>query len=300
MVKRIEDASSPRGTSRHVLRRPRRHRVGVRRTAQPRRSRSSAIWFITTAVLATLQAKGIAVARTIRREVKTHTVMVTAHGASERTLAKMRALGLESRRSDLPARRCGAPGHQDARRRRLSSCHRRPARPRGGAGLDRRPRDLRRRAATSAMCCSSRNTRASALPPRPRSRSTRCVTWSALIRRRFPQSDVRFIDTVCQPTKQRQSAAIDLARQCDVVIVVGGENSNNTRELVNTCRHHCSHVHHIQTESDLRSEWFVGAGTVGVTAGTSTPDDVIDRVERRLRALAAEPSTASHTAASHP
>ena len=75
----------------------------------------------------------------------------------------------------------------------------------------------------------------------------------ALMRQRFPQSDVRFIDTVCHPTKQRQSAAIDLARQSDVVIVVGGEHSNNTRELVNTCRHHCSHVHHIQTESDIRS-----------------------------------------------
>jgi 4-hydroxy-3-methylbut-2-enyl diphosphate reductase len=122
----------------------------------------------------------------------------------------------------------------------------------------------------------------------------------ALMRQRFPLSDVRFIDTVCHPTKQRQSAAVDLARQCDVVIVVGGENSNNTRELVNTCRHHCSHVHHIQTESDIRSEWIAGAGTVGVTAGTSTPDDVIDRVERQLRALVAEPRAPFHTASSHP
>jgi 4-hydroxy-3-methylbut-2-enyl diphosphate reductase len=120
-----------------------------------------------------------------------------------------------------------------------------------------------------------------------------------LIRQRFPNSAVRFIDTVCYPTKQRQSAAIELARQCDVVIVVGGENSNNTRALVDTCRHHCSRVHHIQTESDIRSEWIAGAGTVGVTAGTSTPDDVIDRVERQLRALVAEPRTRFHTASSH-
>ena len=80
-----------------------------------------------------------------------------------------------------------------------------------------------------------------------------------LIRRRFPRSDVRFIDTVCQPTKQRQNAAVDLARQCDVVIVIGGANSNNTRELVTTCSRHCSRVHHVQTESDLRVEWFVAA-----------------------------------------
>ena len=110
----------------------------------------------------------------------------------------------------------------------------------------------------------------------------------ALIRRRFPQSDVRFIDTVCQPTKQRQNAAVELARQCDVVIVIGGANSNNTRELVNTCSRHCSHVHHVQTESDLRLEWFVAAGTVGITAGTSTPDPVIDRIDQRIRQLAAE------------
>jgi len=105
----------------------------------------------------------------------------------------------------------------------------------------------------------------------------------AVIRRRFPQSDIRFIDTVCKPTKQRQTAAVDLARRCDVVIVIGGANSNNTRELVRTCSQHCSRVHHVQTESDLRPEWFRTAGTVGITAGTSTPDDVIDRVDQRIR-----------------
>ena len=110
----------------------------------------------------------------------------------------------------------------------------------------------------------------------------------ALIRRRFPQSDIRFIDTVCQPTKQRQSAALELARQCDVVIVIGGANSNNTRELVNTCRLYCAQVHHVQTESDLRPEWFHDALTVGITAGTSTPDHVIDRIDERIRELADE------------
>jgi len=108
----------------------------------------------------------------------------------------------------------------------------------------------------------------------------------ALIRRRFPQSDVRFIDTVCQPTKQRQDAAVALARQSDVVIVVGGAGSNNTRELVSTCSRHCSCVHHVQTEADLEPDWFLTAQTVGITAGTSTPDEIIDRVEERVRELA--------------
>jgi 4-hydroxy-3-methylbut-2-enyl diphosphate reductase len=105
----------------------------------------------------------------------------------------------------------------------------------------------------------------------------------ALIRSRFPASDVRFLDTVCQPTKQRQTAARELALQCDVVIVVGGANSNNTRELVGTCSRHCSHVHHVQTDLDLRPEWFHQLANVGITAGTSTPDAVIDCIEQRIR-----------------
>ena len=67
-----------------------------------------------------------------------------------------------------------------------------------------------------------------------------------LIQKRFPLSEVRFVDTICQPTKQRQAAAVDLARQSDVVVVVGGSHSNNTRELAATCRRHCARVHHVQ------------------------------------------------------
>jgi 4-hydroxy-3-methylbut-2-enyl diphosphate reductase len=103
------------------------------------------------------------------------------------------------------------------------------------------------------------------------------------LRRRFPRAEVRFVDTVCQPTKQRQNAAIELAQRCDVVIVIGGLHSNNTRELVKTCGRHCPRVHHVQVADDLREEWFTNADTVGITAGTSTPDAVIDGVEARLR-----------------
>jgi 4-hydroxy-3-methylbut-2-enyl diphosphate reductase len=107
-----------------------------------------------------------------------------------------------------------------------------------------------------------------------------------LIRQRFPASEVRFIDTVCRPTKQRQAAAVELAQQSEVVVVVGGAHSNNTHELVKTCSRHCARVHHVQSADDLRAEWFADAETVGVTAGTSTPDQAIDQVERRIRELA--------------
>ena len=99
---------------------------------------------------------------------------------------------------------------------------------------------------------------------------------------RFPQSEVRFIDTVCQPTKQRQNAAVELAQKCDVVIVIGGAHSNNTHELVKTCSQFCERVHHVQTAADLRADWFCENDIFGITAGTSTPDSVIDAVEQAL------------------
>jgi 4-hydroxy-3-methylbut-2-enyl diphosphate reductase len=111
-----------------------------------------------------------------------------------------------------------------------------------------------------------------------------------LIRQRFPNSDVRFVDTVCKPTKERQYAAVEMARQSDVVIVVGGRSSNNTRELVKTCARYCARVHHVETDADVRHEWLEAAEIVGLTAGTSTPDEVIDRVEARIRLRADAPA----------
>ncbi|HSH17673.1 MAG TPA: bifunctional 4-hydroxy-3-methylbut-2-enyl diphosphate reductase/30S ribosomal protein S1, partial [Verrucomicrobiae bacterium] len=75
-------------------------------------------------------------------------------------------------------------------------------------------------------------------------------------------------------------------RQCDVVVVIGGANSNNTRELVATCRKHCPRVVHIQTATDLVAGWFEPGDTVGLTAGTSTPDWIIEEVARGLQSLA--------------
>ncbi len=111
-------------------------------------------------------------------------------------------------------------------------------------------------------------------------------TLVQLIRERFPNSEVCFIDTVCQPTKQRQRAAIELAQTCSVVIVVGGANSNNTQELVKTCSQFCSRVHHVQMANDLRKEWVFANDTIGITAGTSTPDSIINAVQEKLNLFA--------------
>ena len=114
------------------------------------------------------------------------------------------------------------------------------------------------------------------------------VRWLVqLLRVRFPRSEVRFVDTVCQPTKQRQNAAVEIAKKSDVMVVIGGAHSNNTHELAKTCSRFCRRVHHVQTADALRAEWLHADDTVGITAGTSTPDVVIDAIEQKLRQFAA-------------
>jgi 4-hydroxy-3-methylbut-2-enyl diphosphate reductase len=235
-------------------------------------------------VLSGLEAKGIAVAQDVAH-VKTATVMVTAHGASERSLARTRALGLKVVEATCPlvrvAHRAVAALVRDGYHIVIVG-QRDHVEVRGLTGdLDRFDVVLE-------------DEDVLALDEHPRigvaSQTTQSVEKVRhvvdLIRRRFPRSDVRFLDTVCKPTKERQSAAVEMARESDVVIVVGGRSSNNTRELVKTCARYCARVHHVQSDEDLRDDWFDGASVVGLTAGTSTPDDVIDRVEARIREVA--------------
>jgi 4-hydroxy-3-methylbut-2-enyl diphosphate reductase len=98
------------------------------------------------------------------------------------------------------------------------------------------------------------------------------------LNRRFPEADVRFLDTVCQPTKDRQVALRRLAAATDVVVVVGGPDSNNSRKLVELAQHLGRPAYRVARAAELRPEWFAGYRTVGLTAGTSTPDDVIAEV----------------------
>ena len=235
-------------------------------------------------VLSALEAKGIAVAHDIAH-VKTPTLMVTAHGASERSLAQTRALGLTVVEATCPlvhvAHRAVAALAREGYHVVIVG-QRDHVEVRGLTGdLDRFDVVLE-------------DDDVLALEAHPRigvaAQTTQAVEkvrhLADLIRKRFPHSDVRVVDTVCKPTKERQSAAIAMARQADVVIVVGGRSSNNTRELVKTCTRYCSRVHHVETDADVRSDWFAAANIVGLTAGTSTPEDVIDRVEGRIRLCA--------------
>ena len=236
-------------------------------------------------VTAALQAKGIAVADEVA-DVRTSTVMVSAHGASARRVEATRARGLEVVEATCPlvrvAHRAVTALARDGYHPVIIGRH-------GHVEVRGLTEDL------DAFDVVQDEDDVRRLGPHPRigiavqtTQSTERVReLVALVRLRFPCSEVRFIDTVCQPTKERQQAAHDLARRCDVVVVVGGADSNNTRELVNTCSRHGSRVHHVQTDADLQPEWFRNAETVGLTAGTSTPDEVVDRVEQRIKEFAA-------------
>jgi len=90
--------------------------------------------------------------------------------------------------------------------------------------------------------------------------------------------DIRFVDTVCQPTKDRQEAVDDLADQVDIMVVIGGYNSSNTKKLKLVCERKGVPAFHVEGISDIKPEWFRGDEHVGITAGTSTPHDVIEEV----------------------
>jgi 4-hydroxy-3-methylbut-2-en-1-yl diphosphate reductase len=102
-----------------------------------------------------------------------------------------------------------------------------------------------------------------------------------------PEAEIEFIDTICHPTKDHQRALEDLLEQVEVVVVVGGRNSNNTKELARRCRDRGVPAYHVQNEHELRAEWFDGVDTVGLTAGTSTLEETVRAVERWLRRLPA-------------
>ncbi len=235
-------------------------------------------------VLAELSAKGIRVAQQPAR-VDTAMVMVTAHGASERVKGEARGRGLNVLEATCPlvhiAHRSlaklvhegfhpviiGRRGHVEVR----------------GLTGDLEAFDVVLDEADVAKLHERPRFGVVAQTTQPIDRVRHLVR---LMREWFPRSELRFIDTVCQPTKQRQHAAIELAQRCDVVIVIGGAHSNNTHELVKTCSRFCAKVYHVQTAADLRPEWLLSAETVGLTAGTSTPDGIITEVETRLRTLA--------------
>jgi 4-hydroxy-3-methylbut-2-en-1-yl diphosphate reductase len=232
-------------------------------------------------VVSDLRARGIGI-EAQPAAVRTQAVMITAHGASEKALERARSHGLRVLEATCPLVHYA---HRAVQQLVREGFHPVIIGQRGHVEMRGLTEDL----AEFDVALTEEDVRQ--MTERPRFGIAAQTTQPAdkvrhvveLIRRRFPRSEVRYVDTVCQPTKQRQTSAVELARQSDVVVVAGGAQSNNTRELAATCRRHCARVHHVQSAADLRTEWFDEAATVGITAGTSTPDAIIDEIENWLR-----------------
>ncbi len=104
------------------------------------------------------------------------------------------------------------------------------------------------------------------------------------LKKRFP--NLIAINTICKPTQDRQNAAEDLAKQVEVMIVIGGRNSSNTNKLMQVCEKYLKgSSYHIETAEELTQSWFEGKKKVGITAGTSTPDYLIQQVVARIRSF---------------
>lgn len=97
--------------------------------------------------------------------------------------------------------------------------------------------------------------------------------------------EIRAVNTICQATAQRQCAAAELAGKADIMIVVGGRTSSNTKRLAEVCRNSGVETHMIETAEDIDPAWLTGRRHAGVTAGTSTPEEAIEAVVERLRLL---------------
>ena len=94
-----------------------------------------------------------------------------------------------------------------------------------------------------------------------------------------------FVDTICNPTKQRQSDTEDIAKKADIMIVIGGKDSSNSKELAAKSEELGVETYYIQTSDQVKKEWFEGKDHIGVTAGASTPQNLIDEIVTKIKAM---------------
>ncbi|MEX2158545.1 MAG: 4-hydroxy-3-methylbut-2-enyl diphosphate reductase [Dehalococcoidia bacterium] len=108
-----------------------------------------------------------------------------------------------------------------------------------------------------------------------------------LLEKRMDQiSELRVINTLCNATTSQQAAAEELAHKVDLMFVIGGKESANTRHLAEVAREQGVETYHVESAADIQSQWLDGHERVGVTAGASTPDATVQSVVARLRELA--------------
>ena len=96
-------------------------------------------------------------------------------------------------------------------------------------------------------------------------------------------NNISILNTICSATKERQTEAESIANEVDVMIVIGDKHSSNTQKLFEICSHACANTYYIQTLDDLDMNQLKSVKTVGITAGASTPNNIIEEVQNNVR-----------------
>ncbi|WP_294958563.1 4-hydroxy-3-methylbut-2-enyl diphosphate reductase [Sulfurovum sp.] len=97
--------------------------------------------------------------------------------------------------------------------------------------------------------------------------------------------EVRVFNTICNATFENQDAAAELAKDADIMIVIGGKHSSNTKQLHSICKSYCDDSYLIENERELEAEWFEGKELCGISAGASTPDWIVQNVIDKIESL---------------
>ena len=108
------------------------------------------------------------------------------------------------------------------------------------------------------------------------------------LRERFPAITGPRTDDICYATTNRQAAVKQLARESDLVLVIGSRNSSNSNRLVEVAREHGADSHLIDNETQVREEWLDGMRVVGITSGASAPEELVQRLVAFFQARACE------------
>ncbi len=95
--------------------------------------------------------------------------------------------------------------------------------------------------------------------------------------------EVRVFNTICNATFENQEAVRELSLECDIIIIVGGKNSSNTKQLYTISKSNCKDSYLIENENELKKEWFKDKKICGISAGASTPDWIIQKVMRKIK-----------------
>ena len=235
-------------------------------------------------MVAQLEAKGLRNAQSVD-EIERGTMFVRAHGLPVETFEKARAKGLTVLDATCPM---VTKIHVQAEKLRDEGYKivvvGDPHHPEVKGTLSHVP---------GAWCISSAD-EIDALPRASRVGVVVQSTWNgkgfAEIVRRLTEKyyEVRAVNTICTDTKNRQSEVDDLSRDVDVMVVVGGKTSANTRHLAELAAMNGARAYHIEGPDELEAGWFAGVGVAGLMSGASTPGWLVDQVADRMDALASD------------